>query len=212
MTMTPAMQPSDIDRLTDLTTRYARYSRSAGGLSLVVGGLLCFAAFAIGATVELQPAHRYALAAVPLLWLLAKELLRALYYQRQGGVREILPPKLRRQHAWMVGYLFVMAALIDGAVLWNAPDGALQGPGLGYVLIVAALPFVAMRWFWSVGDFLVGVLMFSQAAVVVAGGHYPARWILIAAAFAAIAILVGVREHRDFLRLRRDLAVPEPGR
>ena len=206
------MQPSDIDRLADLTTRYARYSRSAGGLSLIIGGLLCFAAYVVGATIELQPAHRYALAAVPVLWLLSKEMLRALYYQRHGSVREILPPKLLRQHAWMGGSLFGVAALVDGAVLWNAPERALHWPGLGYVLIVAALPFAAMRWFWSVGDFLVGVLMFSQAAVVTTGGHYPARWILIAAAFAAIAILVGLREHRDFLRLRREIALPEPGR
>ena len=201
------MNAIDIDRLADLTTRYARYSRSAGGLSLVVGGLLCFIAFAIGAAIELRPAHRYALAAVPLLWLLSKELLRTLYYQRQGSVQERLPPKLRRQHAWMVGYLFVVAALVLVPLLWESPDRALRWPGLGYVLVVAALPFVAMRWFWSVGDFLVGVLMFCQAAVVLAGGHYPARWLLVAAAFAAIAIAVGLREHRDFLRLRRDLGL-----
>lgn len=36
---TPATDSAD--RLAELTSRYARYSRSAGGLGLVIGGVLC---------------------------------------------------------------------------------------------------------------------------------------------------------------------------
>lgn len=188
--------------LSDLTARYARYSRSAGGLSLVIGGVLCLLAFVIGATLELTPPLRYALAGAPLLWLLSKELLRAFLYQRHGHVTERLPANLRRQHRWMVIYLVAICALIIGGVVWSAGARAAQWPGIAYVLFVAALPLVAARWFWSVGDFLVGVLLFCQAAVVIAGGHYPWQWIVIAAAFAAIAIQVGWREHRDFHAIR----------
>src|SRR3546814_5094786 len=66
-----------LSRLAENTSRYARYSRSAGGLSLVIGGVLCLAAFVIGAAVELTPAWRYTLVAAPLLWLASKELLRS---------------------------------------------------------------------------------------------------------------------------------------
>lgn len=200
-----------LSRLADNTSRYARYSRSAGGLSLVIGGLLCLATFVVGATVELTPALRYALAGAPLLWLLSKELLRAFYYQRAGAARERLSDRQRRMHLWMVAYLAVMSLLIIGGVVWAAGARAWQWPGIGYVAIVAAMPLVAARWFWSVGDFLVGVLLFCQAAVVIGGLHYPWYWILLAALYAAIAITTGWREHRDYLRLRDELGLPGAG-
>jgi hypothetical protein len=111
-------------------------------------------------------------------------------------------------HLWMVAYLAVMSLLIVGGVVWVAGARAWQWPGIGYVVIVAAMPLVAARWFWSVGDFLVGVLLVCQAAVVIAGNHYPWYWILIAALYAAIAISTGWREHRDYLRLRDELGLP----
>ena len=194
-------------RLAENTGRYARYSRSAGGLSLVIGGILCLAAFTIGATIELTPAWRYALVAAPLLWLASKELLRAFYYQRTGAVRERLSDRQRRGHFWMVAYLAVMALLIIGGVAWTAGARAWQWPGIAYIAIVAAMPLVAARWFWSTGDFLVGVLLVCQAAVVIVGLHYPWYWILVAALYAAIAIPTGWREHRDYLRLRDELGL-----
>ena len=205
------MQTEQLSRLAENTARYARYSRSAGGLSLVIGGVLCLAAFVIGAAVELTPAWRYALVSAPLLWLLSKELLRAFYYQRAGGAVERLSRKQRRNHLWMVGYLAAMAALIIGGVLWSAGARAWQWPGIAYLALVAALPLVAARWFWSTGDFLVGVLLICQAAVVIVGLHYPWYWILVAALYAAIAIPTGWREHRDYQRLREELGLQAPG-
>src|SRR3546814_4222928 len=95
-------ETAHLSRLAENTSRYARYSRSAGGLSLVIGGVLCLAAFVIGAAVELTPAWRYTLVAAPLLWLASKELLRAFYYQRAGAVRERLSDRQRRGHFWML--------------------------------------------------------------------------------------------------------------
>lgn len=208
----PAAQPTP-DQLASLaaaTARYAAYSRSAGGLSLVIGGVLCIAAFAIGALVPLTPALRYALASAPVLWLLSKEVLRALYYQRDGAALERLSTKLRRNHLLMVAYLAAMAALIVVPLLWMGGTRMLAWPIAGYLAIVVAMPLVAARWFWSTGDFLVGVLLICQAAVVTGGDHYPWYWILIAAAFAAIAIATGLREHRDYLRLRAELGLGAP--
>jgi len=196
----------DLDRLRDLTERYARYSRAAGGLSLVVGGVLMFGAFVAGATLPLDQGMRVALACLPAVWLLAKELLRRGYYQRDGLALQQVSPKLKRQRRWMVVYLAAMSALIIGGVLHMA-GLVMPPPGVAvYLLLVAALPFAAMRWFWSVGDFLVGVLLFCQAAVVSAGGAYGGAWLLYAAGCAGIAILVGVREHREYLALRAQMA------
>src|SRR3546814_9003346 len=135
-----------LSRLAENTSRYARYSRSAGGLSLVIGGVLCLAAFVIGAAVELTPAWRYTLVAAPLLWLASKELLRAFYYQRAGAVRERLSDRQRRGHFWMVAYLAAMALLLTGGLAWSAGARKWQWPGTAYVAIVGAMHLVDLRW------------------------------------------------------------------
>ncbi|MGV8931407.1 MAG: hypothetical protein ACOH1R_04765 [Luteimonas sp.] len=60
------------------------------------------------------------------------------------------------------------------------------------------------RYSRSVGglSLVIGVWLFCQASLVVSGGHYPWYCSPIAAAFAAIAIPTGWREHRDEQRLR----------
>jgi len=208
----PLSSPADLKRLTDLTSRYARYSRSAGGLSSVVGGVLCALTFAVGALMPLDPGLRYALASAPLLWIASKELLRYFYYQRSGAAAERLSARHRRARLWMTIYLAAMSALIIGGLFSGAMkkgrvEELMQWPSLGYLGIVAALPFIARRWFWSVSDFLVGVLLFCQAAVVLVGINYPAPWIVIAASFSFIAILTGLREHREYLQLRGELGL-----
>jgi len=207
-------QLEDLDRLARQAERYARYSRSAGGLSSVIGGGLLAASFLLNAYAELTPVLRALLAATPLFWLGAKELLRRRYYQREGTVLQAPTPKARRAHVWNVVYLtavslvvlgFVVAALLrDG----RTPDA----PMLGYIAMVVAIPFVAWRWFWSASDFLVGVLLMCQSAVVIHGGNYPPIWLPYIALCAAIAIFTGWREHRDYLTLRVELAPPTGAR
>lgn len=203
--MTATIAPADLDRLRDLTERYARYSRGAGGLSLVIGGVLTVTAFLVGAFLPLSPALRIVLAALPAVWLLSKELLRRHYYQRDGVALQQVSPTLRRQRRWMAIYLFAVSALVIAGNLIATGGTVEDGRALAYLVLVAALPFAAMRWFWSIGDFLVGVLLFCQAAVVAAGGAYEGWWPLYAAGCAAFAILVGVREHRAYLSIRDTL-------
>lgn len=198
----------DLDQLAQRTARYARYSLSAGGLSSVLGGILLIVAFTFNAFADLGPLLRGALAATPAIWLIAKELLRRRYYQRDGAVLQTPSPKERRQHFWIVVYLAAIALVVLGfMVAAILRDGALpDGPMIGYILVVVALPLAAWRWFWSVSDFLVGVLLFCQSAVVIAGSNYPATWLLYVAACAGIAVFYGWREHRDYLALRAELA------
>ena len=203
-------QLEDLDRLARQAERYARYSRSAGGLSSVIGGGLLAASFLLNAYAELTPVLRALLAATPLFWLAAKELLRRRYYQREGALLQAPTTKERRAHAWNVVYLTVVSLLVLGFVAAallrdsRAPDASV----FGYVAMVVAIPFVAWRWFWSASDFLVGVLLMCQSAVVIHGGNYPPIWLPYIALCAAIAIFTGWREHRDYLALRAELEAP----
>jgi hypothetical protein len=198
----------DLDQLAQRTARYARYSLSAGGLSSVLGGILLFVAFTLNAFADLGPLLRSVLAATPAIWLIAKEVLRRRYYQRDGAVLQTPSTKERRQHFWMVVYLAAVALVVLGfMVAAIVRDQALpDGPIIGYILVVVAMPVAAWRWFWSVSDFLVGVLLFCQSAVVIAGSNYPATWLWYIAACAGVAVFYGWREHRDYLALRAELA------
>src|SRR5690606_41196360 len=118
----------------------------------------------------------------------------------------------RRVHVWMVAYLATMAVVTIAGFTWTGGARAWQWPGIAYIAIVAAMPLVAARWFWSTGDFLVGVLLVCQAAVVIVGLSSPSYWILVAALYAAIAIPTGWREHRDYLRLRDELGLRNSAR
>ncbi len=199
------LAPADLDRLRGLTERYARYSRGAGGLGLVVGGVLLLCAFLLGAFLPLGRVLQVALVSLPVVWLLTRELLRRFYYQRDGRALQQVPPALKRQRRWMTFFLFTISALVIGGVLF-ANGGDLPRSGmLVYLVLVGALPFVALRWFWSLGDFLVGVLLFCQAAVVAAGGAYGGWWLVYAAGCATLAMVAGLREHREFLAIRAAL-------
>src|SRR3546814_14557218 len=121
-------ETAPLSRLAESTSCCARYARGAVGRGLVFGGVLCLAAFVIGAAVELTPAWRYTLVAAPLLWLASQELLRAFYYQRAGAVRERQSDRQRRGHFCLVAYLAARALLIlrclartPGARTWPWP-------------------------------------------------------------------------------------------
>jgi hypothetical protein len=205
------MDVIDDTRLANATARYAAYSRSAGGLGLVVGGVLCFLTFLVGAAVELTPWLRGLLACAPLAWLATKEAVRRWHYQRAGRVLQRLDRRQWRNHLVMVAYLLLVAGLVLYGVISEAGAAAWQWPVVGYVVLVAALPLAAARWFWSTGDFLVGVLLFCQAAVVLVGLNYPWYWVPLSALFAAIAIRAGWREHRAFAGLEAELGLaPAP--
>jgi len=202
----------NLDHLKNLTERYARYSRGAGGLSLVVGGVLLAVSFLAGAYLDPAPALRLLLVSFPAIWLLSKELLRRLYYQRDGAVLQQVSPALRRKRWWMSLYLFLLCGFIAAMVLTVfvkvlLEDGTLPPAELvAYLVLVAAIPFAARRWFWSTGDFLVGFLLFMQAALVAGGtGHDDPRMLLGAIGCAVFAIGTGLVEHRAYLEIRASL-------
>lgn len=192
--------------LAELTRRYARYSRSAGGLSSMLGGTLCIGVFVLGLLLTLTPTSRLLLASAPVVWLLCKEFLARFYYQRQGRVEQRMSTSEWR---WHIGFTAIVA-LISLDILIPAllhADVASLAPGQwGYLGVVALLPLVVWRWLWSGSDFIVGVCLFSQSAVFLRGDHYPLNWLgayLIGAGL--LGLIMGYAEHIDFKRVHSAL-------
>src|SRR5690606_41282262 len=81
------------------TRRYAAFSRSAGGLSSVLGGILVLITYFVGALALPESlSARLALASAPIVWLISRQLLRNHYYQQFGRVAEPVPSSDRRMH------------------------------------------------------------------------------------------------------------------
>jgi hypothetical protein len=191
-------------RLSTLTRAYARFSRSAGGLGTLLGGTFCLLAYFAGALLPLTPVSRTALALLPLLWIATKEWLRVSLYQAQGRVRETPDRTQYRWHVSLTAFLAIGSAFIFGMVLLHARTPFRPVMAI-YLVFVLALPVLSWYYLWSIPEFVVGVFLICQAAVVAVGIHYPLGSQLQAPAMAIAAIVVGWREHREFLTLRRDL-------
>lgn len=204
------------DRLGDLTRRYARYSTSAGGLASVLGGTLALIAYLLGAFAPPSDVlGRGALALTPFLWIAAKEAIQRAYYQRMGRVVEARTRSERRWHLGFTAFTALVSVSIVGVVLWLrvfGEAGELPWGMVGYLALVAVMP--ALVWFFMKTplEFIVGVFLVCQAALMLAGSSYE-LWQQPQAPIAAVAlVVVGVKQHRDFRRLRRELEALRAGR
>ena len=208
MTVRGAMV-ADLDRLSELTRDYARYSRSAAGLGSVLGGVFGLASYFIGALAALTWWSRAALAALPLVWIVAKELLQRRYYQRHGRVEEVERAGERRLHRFLTA---IVAGVSIAAVGWVLRDVIVHGPGdrawwelAGYVVFVAAMPFLVWRYLRTPLEFIVGVFLLAQAAVVLGGGRYELGEQLQAPIASLVLVGLGAWEHRSYRKLERRL-------
>lgn len=203
------------EHLAVLTRRYARFSKSAGGLASVLGGGLALVAYVMGA---LSPPEglwgRLALASAPFVWIGAKEILRRRYYQPLGRVEE---PRTEYERRWHLGFTIftaIVSAAVVAVVLWTT---VVRGRGLppagvlGYVAIVAVMPVLVWHFMKTPLEFIVGVFLVCQAALMLGGGSY-ALWEQPQAPIAAVALVgLGIKQHLDFRSLRRELArLPQP--
>ncbi|HEY0180381.1 MAG TPA: hypothetical protein VGC30_12245 [Dokdonella sp.] len=214
----PAESP--LHEIESVTRSYARFSRSAGGLASVLGGAACLVSYFAGALLPLTPAVRAGLVALPIVWLIAKQLLMQRYYQRFGHVEEQEGAVARRVHIACVATTLVVAAVVTVGVGFSAhAREALPFGVVGYLALVWLLALAAWRWLRSPLDFIVGTFLFCQAALACAGTAYPIPGFardgqglltsLIALLFplAALKMLVaGFADHRRFVRLRERIA------
>lgn len=199
----------DHSRLADLTRRYASFSRSAGGASSVLGGALVLITYFVGALVSPSSAWgRIALASAPIVWLVCRELLRSRYYQKLGRVEEPVSRNDRRLHVGLTVFVSVISIAIVGLFLyvaWQEPARALTPAWLGYIAFVAALPWVVWKYLKTPLEFIIGVFLVAQAALMLGGGHYSLGEQPQAPIAAVVLIVLGVRQHMQFQRLRGEL-------
>ena len=196
-------------RLQALTQSYARFAQSAGGLAAVLGGLLCLAAYFAGGILPPTQELHLALIATPVLWLIAKQWMASRYYQRYGRVAEVSNDAERRQRALFIGFSGLVAlAVAAGFVIEHEPFGrnAWNAQGLGYLLVVAALPLVVWRWLRTPLDFVVGSFLLCQAALASSGQAYP-LWssALVFPLAALLLIITGLQDHRRFLAIDAEI-------
>lgn len=196
-------------RMQALTHEYSRYSRSAGGLSAVAGGVACLASYFAGALLPPTAMLQILLIAIPLLWLAAKQWLVHGFYQRLGHVEELATPSGRRYHLFFVGFTALVSLLVVGGVLSRfalVGDRPLDLRTIGYCAVVASLPMIVWRWLRTPLEFIVGVFLLCQAALAFAGRSYGFGLGTAVFPIASVAlILTGLRDHRRFLQLQAEM-------
>jgi hypothetical protein len=189
-------------RLRELTREYSRFSGSAGGLSAVVGGLLCLASYAAGGMLPATPLLRAALIGTPILWLIWKQWMASRYYQRFGQVEELTTASERKLRLVFAGCTALVSLLVAAGTLHGlAPIGgeAWSLGAAGYMLTILLLPYIVWRWLRSPLDFAVGVFLLCQAALAFDGRSYP-LWssALVFPIASLILINLGIRDHKKF--------------
>jgi len=197
-----------VGELRELSQEYASYSRSRGGLGNVLGGvagLIIFAALWL-----LGPGGVMAVITVGLTvaWLVGKEVIRQRIYRPFGEAREAWPEAQRRGHLVTVGLITAVLAVF--LVMIVAHSLITSGPwsvAAPYALFCLVTPWIAWRYLRTANELMVGVyLLFSYA--ITSAGFTPDRLITVALlpGYAALLVIFGLREHRQFkalaLRLR----------
>lgn len=151
---------------------------------------------------------RVALATAPFVWIGVKEMLRRRYYQPFGYVKEIRTASEERWHLGLTLFTAAVSVGVLGFVVWRAttdtPGGSLPEL-LGYMVLVGAMPWLVWRFMSTPLEYVVGVFLVAQAAVLLGGSHY-ALWAQPHVPLAAVAlVVVGIRQHGEFRRLRARL-------
>lgn len=190
-----------------LTAEYASYAQRRSGLGNVLGGIAGLAAYFVGLLYGPGTLTAAITIVATLAWLIGKELLRRQIYQAFGMAREPWPKPARRLQIGLTVFLALVAVGVLVGVLWN---GYAANPGFWpYMLFVALTPLIAWRFLRTESEFIVGVFLLCACAVTSAGGAYDLAnfgLLFIAVPIAAIALIVlGIREHRQFLVLREQL-------
>lgn len=135
--------------------------------------------------------------------------MRRAYYQRHGHVSEVLSAEERRSHVILTGItalisLFILVSFFVAKGTRLAEASAWQQAG--YLAFVVALPVLVWFFMRTTEEYLVGVLLVCQAAVLLAGGNYELEWQnAYFPLFAAFAVVAGFRQHSTYLRLERQL-------
>jgi hypothetical protein len=201
------MQLERLRAVQELTRAYASYSQHRSGLGNVLGGLAGLLAYFVG----LLAGPGATTAAITLVatvgWLVGKELIRRRVYQAFGAARAPWPTADRRLQIGLTAFLMAVSIWV---LAMQVQLGRLDEPRYWpYILVVAATPLIAWRFLRTQSEFIVGVFLLCASAVTSAGGAYSLAENGLLYAFVPVTavalIVIGLREHRQFLTLRDQL-------
>ncbi len=213
-------QPSlkELSELEQLTKAYGKFSRDAAGLGHVLGGGLVFlSAYLLGRHVHFGILGRLLLGAAPFAWIFGKEGLRENYYQFSGKVK---PPRSLRKDvtlAALTGITALFSLTAAGFVVYGLWQHFSLGLGLSsliYIALLLPMPVLVWRYLRSPYEFVVGIFLLMLSAVLLSGapletsGRTSVMYLLIVPAeiVALVMVLVGIVEHTEFLKLRREMS------
>ena len=216
----PALEPDQLQRLARLTRDYARYSNGCGGLATVLGG--CFVLLFLladvlghrgslplwGAFAPLDLRALLPLAALPFLWLSARQGLRSWWYERHGRVQPMAPtgspsklkPMIRS--AALLVWLFCALALLQMGHATQKPLRAVLLSGLLAAFLLALVRLGLTRL-----ERVLGAFLFVVPAFLLAGVRLPAADLVLSLPVMGLAAIgFGLKEHLAFRRVDRELA------
>jgi hypothetical protein len=195
-----------LDDAKKITGEYAVFAREASGLGNVVGAFLIFLSAAVAHTFPLHPWKRVMLGTFPLLWVVAKEVLRSCYYQQFGRV-EPVNGTAQRVYAMVLLLFSVSSSVLSGILLIHTATGAKLSLVVS-LLILAATPFVVHRYMRGKYEFITGLFLMIQSAAMMSSSAITLLGALLKAPAVLVAFVMmfaGIEQHRRFLKLEQKL-------
>lgn len=210
-TTTETLRPDRFDRIQALTREYAKFSRSAGGLGNVLGGLLGAGIWLIGAYADPPLAARASLWLALPAWLWAKTWLRHHYYQRHGAAWEQMGTTAVNIERLSQGALAGVACVMLGICIFLAVASPAKMTGVPLLnkLALVAAPLAALilhRRINTPFEAAVAVNLLVQAVMLTTGT--PTVWSnrISTLLWAVLLIVIGLWEQVRFSGVERQLA------
>ena len=201
---TPARALERAERLARLTTRYSRFSGTFGGLGTALCGLLglgLMLRIRLGPPTALQP---WLIGVLP-AGILARELVRRLYYQHHGIVTEAQP---RIRHVLRYVALGLFTAGCWGGVLWAIARHGFPEQ-TSHQIFLLGMTLAPILWGTPSGviDLMLVASVFLNVLIAVSR-HAPPRpsELTMPTVFSVAALAMGLYQHLEFRRLQRELA------
>jgi hypothetical protein len=188
-----------------VTRDYARFAGDAAGWSAIIGGSLALASMWIGAGFDSSPTARGVVIAIPVLWLLLKQLAVA-WYQRCGRVQPTTDAVALGTRRWLLIGVTAIVIVVAGGKMASV-DSSIDTDTVVYLAGVLAIPVIAWRFLRTPLDLAIGTFLLCQAVLASSGADLRfsgVAWIFVPA--AALMIAYGVRDHFRFRILQQRIA------
>ena len=203
-------QSQHLEQLQTLTREYAKFSRSAAGWGIIIGGALGLALYAIISTQSnLSVWARVLCGLAPILWLTSKQLLQRRYYQRLGQVFETDPNPKWLTQVIQGGLLAILVCIIGIIVVASfiRPERILSVPAAQMIMlvIVCAYGLYATRQISNIAEMLVALHLYLNTFFVLLGLSKVPDSLWALPLCSGVLVVMGIYEHLQYKVIERQL-------